>query len=103
MAASPLFSDSSVSGWKWSGLPRLGIASPLSELDLFPLVVTRDDKNKYIDALEAADKGELKPLVDLFASFQRTQFRTATALSENILTAGTDVATMMSNSAKSGY
>jgi len=64
---------------------------------LFPLVVTRDDKNKYLDALEAADKGDLKPLVDLFASLQRTQFRKATALSENILTAGTDVASVMGN------
>ncbi len=64
---------------------------------LFPLVVTRDDKNKYLDALEAGDKGDLKPLVDLFAALQRTQFRKATALSENILTAGTDVASVMGN------
>lgn len=62
---------------------------------LFPLVVTRDDKGKYLDALEAADKGDLKPLVALFAALQRTQFRRATAISENMLDAGTDVAAAM--------
>ncbi len=64
---------------------------------LFPLVVTRDDKNKYLDALEAADRGDLKPLVDLFAALQRTQFRKATAMSENILAAGADVGSVMSS------
>lgn len=62
---------------------------------LFPLVVTRDDKDKYLDALEAADRGDLKPLVDLFATLQRAQFRKATALSENILSAGADIASVM--------
>jgi len=62
---------------------------------LFPLVVTRDNKDKYIDALEAADAGNLKPLVDLFASLQRAQFRKATALSESILSTGVDVASIL--------
>jgi len=57
---------------------------------LFPLIVTRDDRDKYLDALEAADKGNLKLLVDLFAALQRVQFRKATALSENILAAQVD-------------
>lgn len=64
---------------------------------LFPLVVTRDDKDKYIDALELADRGDLKPLVNLFAALQRAQFRKATALSENILSAGADIASVMSS------
>lgn len=64
---------------------------------LFPLVVTRDDKNKYLDALEAADNGDLKPLIALFASLQTAQFRKATALSENILAAGADVASILSS------
>ena len=64
---------------------------------LFPLVVTRDDKDKYLDSLEAADKGNLKPLVEIFASLQRAQFRKATALSENILTSGSDIASLMSS------
>lgn len=52
---------------------------------LFPLVVTRDDRSRYIDALEAADNGSLKPLVDLFAKLQRVQFAKATAVSEAVL------------------
>lgn len=67
---------------------------------LFPLVVTRDDKDKYLDALEAADKGNLSPLVELFAALQRSQFRKATALSENILTSGAGVASAMQNLVK---
>ena len=64
---------------------------------LFPFVVTRDDKDKYLDALEAADKGSLRPLVDLLAALQRAQFRKATALSENILSAGAGVASALDN------
>ncbi|WP_287130247.1 Fic family protein [Candidatus Cyanaurora vandensis] len=67
----------------------------LVRADLFPLVVTRDDKNAYLDALEAADHGDLKPLVDLFATLQRVQFRKATALSENILSTGVDIVSVM--------
>ncbi|MCB1099100.1 MAG: Fic family protein [Verrucomicrobiae bacterium] len=68
----------------------------LVQAGLFPLVVTRNEKDKYIDALEAADKGDLKWLVDLFVSLQLTQFRKATALSENILTEGENVASALS-------
>ena len=52
---------------------------------LFPLVVTRDDKPSYLDALEAADAGNLKPLIDMVAKLQIAQFRKATAVSEAIL------------------
>jgi len=52
---------------------------------LFPLVVTRDDKPAYLDALESADQGKLKPLIDLIAKLQIAQFRKATAVSESIL------------------
>lgn len=52
---------------------------------LFPLVVTRDDKPRYIAALEAADNGDLRPLVELTANLQITQFRKASAISEAIL------------------
>lgn len=61
---------------------------------LFPLVVTRDDKPSYLDALEAADAGQLKPLIDLIAKLQITQFRKATAVSEAIL-AQDDVAAIL--------
>ncbi|MFN3644468.1 MAG: Fic family protein [Gemmobacter sp.] len=52
---------------------------------LFPLVVTRDDKPTYLDALEAPDSGNLKPLIDLIAKLQIAQFRKATAISEAVL------------------
>lgn len=52
---------------------------------LFPLVITRDDKSKYLDALEAADSGSLKLLIGMIAKLQITQFRKATAISEEIL------------------
>ena len=55
---------------------------------LFPLVVTRDDKPNYLDALENADNGDLKPLIDLIAKLQIAQFRKATAVSEAILAQG---------------
>lgn len=61
---------------------------------LFPLVVTRDDKPAYLDALEAADNGKLKPLIDMIAKLQITQFRKATAVSEAIL-AQDDVAAIL--------
>jgi Fic family protein len=54
---------------------------------LFPLVVTRDDKPGYLDALVAADEGDLKPLINMIAKLQITQFRKATAISEAILAA----------------
>jgi Fic family protein len=38
---------------------------------LFPLVVNRDDREKYIDTLEAADEGDLGSLVNLFARLQK--------------------------------
>lgn len=52
---------------------------------LFPLVVTRDDKTEYVAALEAADQGDLQPLIALFARLQVTQFRKASAISEAVL------------------
>ncbi|MBC6438703.1 MAG: Fic family protein [Rhodobacteraceae bacterium] len=52
---------------------------------LFPLVVTRDDKPEYIDALEAADGGDLKPLIALITRLQMAQFRKASAISESVL------------------
>jgi prophage maintenance system killer protein len=37
----------------------------------FPLTITRDDRARYIESLEAADQGELSRLVDLFALLQK--------------------------------
>ncbi len=52
---------------------------------LFPLVVTRNDRSVYLDALEAADNGNLKPLIELIAKLQITQFRKATDISQALL------------------
>ena len=52
---------------------------------LFPLVVTRDDRSRYIESLEAADEGRLKPLVDIIAKLQIRQFRKASVIAEAIL------------------
>ena len=53
--------------------------------ELFPLIITRDDKIAYLDALETADDGELAPLVELFGKIQKRQFVRATALSERAI------------------
>jgi Fic family protein len=37
----------------------------------FPFVVTRDEKSRYIDALEAADEGQLQALVAYFVEVQK--------------------------------
>lgn len=66
---------------------------------LFPLIVTRDDKPTYLDALEAADNGDLKPLIDIIAKLQNTQFRKATMISEAIL-AQDDVTAILNSLSK---
>jgi len=43
----------------------------------FPLVVTRDDRVSYIDALEVADEGDLSSLVSFLAHIQQRQLNKA--------------------------
>ncbi len=53
---------------------------------LFPLIVSRDDKPNYIDALEADDhQGDLKPLISLIVKSQTAQFTNASRISETVL------------------
>lgn len=47
---------------------------------MFPLIVTQKIRDNYLDALEAADRGDLIQLVDRFVSVQRRATITATAL-----------------------
>lgn len=54
----------------------------------FPLVITRDDRTVYISALEAADEGNLHPLVNLFAKAQKQAFLGSLSLSEEVLAEG---------------
>ncbi len=50
----------------------------------FPLVVRSADKSTYLDALEAADRGDLKPLVVFFSEIQRREFVRALGLSRDV-------------------
>jgi len=51
----------------------------------FPLVVTRDDREPYIAALEQADTGDLRPVVSLFAKLQKHAFVNALGLAREVL------------------
>ncbi len=51
----------------------------------FPLVLTRDDRTEYIHALEKADEGNIRLLVDLFAKRQQRAFVRSLSLSEQVL------------------
>lgn len=50
----------------------------------FPLVITSAVRVRYIDNLKAADAGDLRPLASQFASVQRTWFRKAIGIGEQI-------------------
>lgn len=63
----------------------------LLKSEWFPLVVTRDDRIVYISALETADAGDLKPLVDFFSSRQKRAFVQSLSLSEEVLARGAHV------------
>ena len=54
----------------------------------FPLVVDRDRKNEYIDALEKADAGDIRPLVKMFSDIERRWFLKALSISESLLSGG---------------
>jgi len=50
----------------------------------FPLVVTRDDRARYISALEQADGGDLGSLIRLVAELQRKWFVRAITIAEDV-------------------
>ncbi|HTJ76055.1 MAG TPA: Fic family protein [Acidimicrobiales bacterium] len=51
---------------------------------LFPIVVTRDHREKYIDALEAGDAGDLGPLIATFATLQKKALVDALAIAREV-------------------
>lgn len=51
-------------------IARLVASFVLIKEGLFPLSIDRDDRTKYIDALENADKRIYQPLIDVFAGNQ---------------------------------
>ena len=54
----------------------------------FPLVVHRDQRPDYIDALEAADQDDLIPLIEMFAAAQRKAFVNALGIAREALRSG---------------
>ena len=50
----------------------------------FPLVVTRDDRKSYIESLEAADGGDLTPLIYQFTRLQRDAFIAALSIGREV-------------------
>jgi Fic family protein len=51
----------------------------------FPLVVDRDRREAYINALEQADAGDLNALTKIFSDIERRWFRKAISISESLL------------------
>lgn len=53
----------------------------------FPLVVRNDGRERYLDALEAADAGDLNELVKYFANLQKEEFLKAVSIARHVLSA----------------
>ena len=51
----------------------------------FPLLITRDTRAEYIDALGKADNGNLQPLIALFSRIQKGSLVKALSLSEDVI------------------
>ena len=51
----------------------------------FPVVINRDQRGEYIDALESADSGNLSNLVTLFGQNTKKSFSRALTLSDDVL------------------
>jgi len=54
----------------------------------FPLVITRDDRARYLDALEQADRDGLAALIDLFASREKKAFVGALGIAREVTQEG---------------
>ncbi len=50
----------------------------------FPVIVRREDRVRYIEALETADEGDLRPLVSLFVEGQRNVLIQATEIAYDV-------------------
>lgn len=51
----------------------------------FPLVINNEDRSKYIEQLEQADYGDLRPLVSFFIQLAENAFIRALSLSETVI------------------
>jgi len=61
----------------------------------FPLLVTRESRLEYLDALAVGDQGDLAPLVALFSRIQRGCFTRALSLSHDIIEKGNAIDAVM--------
>jgi Fic family protein len=55
---------------------------------LFPVVINRDDRPRYIEALEQADAGDLKPLVSLWCSVESHEITRGLSIADDVEPAG---------------
>jgi Fic family protein len=66
----------------------------------FPLVIDRDQRTAYISALEAADKGDLEPLVGIFAENQKNYFIRALSISEDVISSKSTIDQIIKSAVK---
>jgi Fic family protein len=64
---------------------RALVAFVLIEAGMFPIVVSREDReSRYLPALESADGGELHPLVTLFSEYEKQEITSALSIIEDL-------------------
>jgi Fic family protein len=81
------------------------VARALASIDfikagLFPLLVRRGERDRYIDALRTADQGDLHPLVRYFADVQQSLLRRAISEAEGAIDAKAGFATVLAAAAQ---
>jgi fido (protein-threonine AMPylation protein) len=81
------------------------VARALASIDfiragLFPLIVTRTDKKHYLDVLRRADQGELKPLVQFFATCMDRVMLKAISAAESAVGEAESLATVLAAAQK---
>lgn len=81
------------------------VARALASIDfikagLFPLLVRRDERETYIDALRSADADDLGPLVSFFADVQQRLVRRAVSEAEGAIDAKAGFATVLAAAAR---
>lgn len=81
------------------------VARALASIDfikagLFPMIVRRTERDRYIDALREADAGTLRPLIKYFASVQQAVLRRAISEAEGAISAKSGLETVLAAASK---
>jgi Fic family protein len=81
------------------------VARALASIDfikagLFPLLVRRDERDRYIMALRAADDGDLRPLVTYFADVQQAMLRRAISEAQGTIEAHSGLQSVLAAAAQ---